>query len=344
MRVLLMPYPGTWRIEGGHRTQQAETARALCRAGADAIVGELGSVNPSEFDVVHFFGDPRPLLRAGRPRSRLVVSPVHFPAAIELGQLPWRGGRGAVLGTRLRHAARCGRHPLRRRLRKANFRARLQAVARADLIVTNSRAEAQLLAADARRPLPPVRIAHSGVDAGFFSGEAAVGRRLVGVERFVLCVGRVEPIKNQLSLALAMRAFPELRLVLVGSVLPGNEAYLEACRRAAPSLVHVPQVERAELRHVYAAAAAHVLPSWFETTGLATMEAAAAGTPVVVGRSPCVEDYFGECAQLADPGNIDDLRAAIARALDGPRDGARQVAARFSWDRTARELIDAYES
>ena len=25
MRVLLVPYPDTWRIEGGHRTQQAQT-------------------------------------------------------------------------------------------------------------------------------------------------------------------------------------------------------------------------------------------------------------------------------------------------------------------------------
>lgn len=342
MRVLLVPYPDTSRIEGGHRTQQTETALALARAGVDAVVAELGETDPAGFDVVHFFGDPRPLLRRGRP-SRLVVSPVHFPRALELGPLPSRAGRLHGLHARLRHRARCLRYPGGRARQVAEFRARLEAVAQADVIVTNSRAEAVLLAADARRPLPRVRVAYSGVAPEFFDGSPDEGRRVLGLdEPFVLCVARVEPIKNQLSLALAMRRFPHRRLVLVGAVLPGNEPYLEACRRALPSLLHVPHVERGRLPDVYAAADVHVLPSWYETTGLATMEAAAAGTPVVVGRSPCVEDYFSDCAEFAGPASIAELRAAIGRALDRPRGSGRDVARRFSWDRTAEELLDAY--
>jgi glycosyltransferase involved in cell wall biosynthesis len=186
-----------------------------------------------------------------------------------------------------------------------------------------------------------VHVVHSGVDPMFANGSAERGRELVGPEPFVLCVARVEPIKNQISLALAMRDVPR-RLVLVGSVLPGNERYLEACRRALPALMHVPHIDRALLPHVYAAADVHVLPSWFETTGLVTMEALAAGTPAVAGRGPCVEEYFGGRVTLARPLDIGSLRAAIGIALEESSGRGRDVVDRYSWDRTARGLVEAY--
>jgi glycosyltransferase involved in cell wall biosynthesis len=341
MRVLLVPYPDTWRIEGGHRTQQAQTVAALQRAGIDAELAELGERDFGDFDVVHFFGDPRPLLAYGRPRGLLAVSPVHFPAAIELGPIPWRGGRLAVARTQARHRVSSFRHPRARRRRRADFRGRLDALCSSDLVVVNSPAEGRLLTRDARGTLPPLRVAHSGVDDAFFAGSAEEGRRIVGDEQFVLCVARVEPIKNQISLALAMRGVPA-RLVLVGAVLPGNETYLDACRQALPSLVHLDHIDRAMLPHLHAAAAVHALPSWYETTGLSTLEALAAGTPVVVGRSPCVDDYFSGCAYVANPGDVHDLRAALMRALAGPRGNERERAASFNWDRTARELLEAY--
>jgi glycosyltransferase involved in cell wall biosynthesis len=339
MRVLLVPFPGSWRVRGGHKVQEVQTARALRRAGVGIALGDLELAFSGGFDIVHYFGDPRPLLRVGRPPGRLVVSPVHFPAAFELGPTFREGGFGPVTRTVARYWARSVLHPLRGRPHRSSFRGRMTAMATADLIVTNSRAEAALLAKDAVEPLPPIRIAHNGVDPMFFQGSAEQGRKLLGDEPFVLCVGRIEPRKNQLSLARAMRTIPR-RLVLVGTVLKGNEAYLEACRRALPSLVHMAYVPRPQ--DLYAAADVHVLPSWYETTGLATLEALAAGTPAVAGRGPCVEDYFGDHVRLHAPGSIRQLRRAIIRALDGPTGSERELAASFSWERTAKELLDAY--
>lgn len=342
MRVLLVPYPGTWQIEGGHRTQQFQTAAALRRRGVDVAIGDVALAASGRFDLVHFFGDPRPLLAHDRPRCRLVVSPVHFPLWIERGPIPWRGeARHRALGRAL-HLARGLRHPKVRSRRRADLEARLSAVAAADLVIVNSHAEASSLRRDSPHPMPNVAVAYSGVDEQFFEGSAARGVEIAGMDEFVLCVGRVEPIKNQLSLCRAMRGV-QRPLVLVGSVLPGNEAYLAACRRELPSLVHVPHLERSMLPHVYAAAACHVLPSWFETTGLATLEALAAGTPCVAGRSPCVEEYFAGHVELAELGDIIGLRAAIESVVDrGSRGDERDHAATFTWDRTAEELCHAY--
>lgn len=343
MKVALVHYPQTWLIEGGHRTQQADTAAALRRAGVDAVIADVEAARRDSFDLVHFFGDPRPLLADGPLQAPLVVSPVHFPAAFTLGPAFRRGGRVATAAERARHRTLCIRHARARRARWADFRAMMAAHARADLIVTNSRAEAELVRRDAVSPLPPVRVAYSGVDRAYFDGSPDEGRRILGLgdEPFVLCAARVEPRKNQLSLALALRGLG-VRLVLAGAVLPGNEPYMTACRAACPDLVHVSHLDRPSLAHAYAAAAVHALPSWFETTGLSTLEALAAGTPAVAGRGPCVDEYFAGHAYLHDPADITELRAAVERALMEPRGRGRALAERLSWDRTAEELVAAY--
>lgn len=227
MRVLLVPYPHTWAIEGGHLTQQFQTARALRRAGAQVVVGDVALARTGHFDVIHLFGDPRPLFASGRPFGRLVISPIHFPSWFEVSPPRWHGGGAGWVTSHFRHALRSAKHPQRRRRRLSDMRDRLDATASADLIVTNSLAEARLLQADANRPLPAIHVAHNGVDRSFFTGSPQLGRSVVGSSPFVLCVGRVEPRKNQLTLARAMRSIPR-RLVLLGAVIPGNERYLEA--------------------------------------------------------------------------------------------------------------------
>jgi glycosyltransferase involved in cell wall biosynthesis len=340
-RVLLIPYPNSWRTEGGHRTQIMQTARALRRAGLQVAIGNISLARSAPFDVVHYFGDPRPLLQAGRPCGRFVVTPVHLPAAYELGTIRWHGGWRTWVAAQFRRQLRPIRHPKSSSRQRAGIRARLQAVARADIIVVNSAAEARLLRDDAVGPLPSIHVARSGVDSSFFAGSAERGRAMLGNDSFILCVGRVEPLKNQLTLARVMRSISR-RLVLVGAVPDGHEAYFRACITACPSLVHLPHIERHALPHIYAAADVHVLPSWYETTGLATLEALAAGTPCVAGQSPCVEDYFSASVRLHRPGDERRLRANILAALDEPRGRGRALAARLTWDRTATEILDAY--
>lgn len=344
MRVLIVPYPWEGDLVGGHVTQQVETVRALRRLGVEAEIASIADAVGADVDAVHAFEDIRPLLAAGRPRGRLVVTPIYFPKSYVLGPKPmyWRGGRRQMLDVRLRHQARTLLHPRARRRRVADFRAMHAAWRKADLVIVNSKAERDSLRHDAPR-LNDVRVAYSGVAGEAFEGAAADGRRLLGIgsERFVLSVARIEPRKNQLSLALALRGLP-VRLVLVGAVLAGNEPYLAAVREALPEAVHVPHVDHRLLPHVHAAAAAHALPSWYETTGLSTLEALAAGRPVVVARGPCVEEYFSGCATFCDAGDIGSIRRAVVHALDGPFGCERDRARQFSWDCTARELLEAY--
>ena len=100
-----------------------------------------------------------------------------------------------------------------------------------------------------------------------------------GAEPFVLSVGRIEPRKNTLGLIQAIRRLG-LPLVVIGEAPPGCEDYERECRRAG--LGRVSWLGRLDhhdplLASAYAAARVFALPSWFETPGLAALEAGLAG-------------------------------------------------------------------
>jgi glycosyltransferase involved in cell wall biosynthesis len=168
---------------------------------------------------------------------------------------------------------------------------------------------------------------------------------------FVLCVGRLEDLKNQLGLILALEREP-VDLVLIGQTNPLHRAYARAVRRAAARrsrrgalTLLIEQVERPLLLSAMAAASVHVLPSWFETAGLTSLEAALAGCAVVSTSRGYAQAYLGREAHYCDPGDPESLRTAVARARSvGPSSALqRRVAERYTERRAAELTAAAYQ-
>lgn len=101
-----------------------------------------------------------------------------------------------------------------------------------------------------------------------------------------------------------------------------------------------------ELVNLYRGAAVHVLPSWFETTGLVSLEAALSGCAVVTTDRGYARDYFGDLAHYCDPSDADSIRQAVQRALaDGHQPELELlVRERYSWGAVARATVAAYEA
>jgi glycosyltransferase involved in cell wall biosynthesis len=162
----------------------------------------------------------------------------------------------------------------------------------------------------------------------------------------VLCVARIEGRKNQPHLIEAVRG-TDITLVLAGPATGNQSRYVKRVQDAANALENVyvlDAVTPEEKAWLYSLAQVHVLPSWMETTGLSSLEAAVAGCAIVVSPNGDTYDYFGDDVEYCDPSSPSSIREAILRAqARGPSDTlARRIRSNYTWERSAQATYNAY--
>ena len=154
-------------------------------------------------------------------------------------------------------------------------------------------------------------------------------------------------VREQLS---AHPVYHDLRLVIIGDTISQFPQVRQAVIRSR--VEHVVRflgfVPFETLRCFYQSAAAFVFPSRYEGFGLPPLEAMACGTPVVTSNVSSLPEVVGDAAVLVNPENVFDIARGIRDVLlDEPlraeliRRG-REQAARFSWERTARQVLEIY--
>ena len=164
-------------------------------------------------------------------------------------------------------------------------------------------------------------------------------------EAAVLCVARIEPLKNQLRLIEACKKL-KVPLHLVGEASPNHQAYFKRCQAAASAQVTfhgtLPREEVARLMQRFRV---HALPSLFETTGLSTLEALGSHCLVVVSAQPIQRELWGQRAFYCEPRRVSSIIGAIRRALSAPPlSHASYVRRRFSWAQGAEKIDDLYRA
>ena len=85
---------------------------------------------------------------------------------------------------------------------------------------------------------------------------------------------------------------------------------------------------------------------WYEPPGLASLEAAGCGCPVVVTPGGSTREYFLDEAGYCAPDDPASILGAIGEASTRPRnlELAGRVARDFTWDIAAEQTIDAYRA
>jgi glycosyltransferase involved in cell wall biosynthesis len=194
-------------------------------------------------------------------------------------------------------------------------------------------AAARSLAGPERRPLPPIDLVPNGID------HFVPLPRRPATPAYLLHVGHVEPRKG-LEVALEALAFdPGLpRLVLAG-LAKADEGQRLAAHAAAlgvgSRLELRGAVDDAELRGLYAGAAAVVATSRVEGFGITALEALAAGVPLAATSIAAHLEVAGPCAEWFAPGDARECAAAVRRALGhgaAEETRGRARAAEWSWD------------
>lgn len=213
-----------------------------------------------------------------------------------------------------------------------------------DLVLTSGRGESESI----RRKfgaVAPIREMHYGFNRSYRDADGRLFEQRHGLKDFALCVGRLEPRKNQWQLIEVFRSLPGLKLVLVGVFSdPSMEPLIRSY--APPNVIFFPRLPLEELASAYAAARLHVLPSWYELPGLVSLEAAAAGCRVATTDWGTAPDYFGGFAHYLSPDDPVGIRKVVQEAFDSaPKPGMREhVLGAFSWEKTAASAVEAYRS
>jgi glycosyltransferase involved in cell wall biosynthesis len=216
-----------------------------------------------------------------------------------------------------------------------------------DRILPNSRAEARQLIALFGVDPQRIRVVPNGVLETYRCASPLLFQSVYGREDFVLFVGRVERRKNPLGLIRAVRNLG-LRLVVIGAAPAEARGYLDQCRSEGGEAVTWLGARAHDdplLASAYAAARVFALPSWFETPGLSALEAALAGTPVVITPLGSTREYFGDRAVYAHPGKSGEIAEAVGRQWSRGRDPrlASFIASHYLWPRVAQETAEVYD-
>jgi alpha-1,3-rhamnosyl/mannosyltransferase len=168
-------------------------------------------------------------------------------------------------------------------------------------------------------------------------------------ERFVLCLGTLEPRKNLLTLLDAWASIQrrgEAKLVLAGGRGWGGPEFWKALmgHPMAGEVLASPYVSDPAAAALLAGADAVLVPSHYEGFGLPVLEAFACGSPVICSRALALVELAGGAAETLDAGDVESWGKAMTRALSDAswrRQFAlagRRRAAQYSWARTAASL------
>lgn len=338
---------------GGDTTQMLETAAALKELG---VVADIFVANDApdlqRYDIVHFFNIIRPadILRHVKHCSRPFVVSTIF---VEYGN---EHDAGSMMGRLQRYISSDRLEYLKviaRRLKNGDsigssrylfrgHRAAIREVARkAAMLLPNSHSEYRRFESAYGIP-KPYRVIPNGVNTALITSAVSPDPRYRGS---VVCMGRIEPRKNQLRLIQAMTG-SDIPLFIHGKAGANHQAYYHACRSAAgPNCTFGGHMDAPELYAAYAGAAVHALPSFFETTGLSSLEAAAMGCNIVITDRGDQPEYFGDWAEYCDPTDVPSIREAVFRALDRPVQPAfrAEILRRYTWARAASETLAAYQ-
>jgi glycosyltransferase involved in cell wall biosynthesis len=135
----------------------------------------------------------------------------------------------------------------------------------------------------------------------------------------------------------------------LGNVVPGYEWYLAECRRVGGDRARfVSRLEHDDplLASAYAACSCLVLSGGAETPGLAALEAAMAGTPLVLREGGCASEYFGRQALYIQPDDLPGTRQAVRMAMAQGRSKelAQHVRTYFSTDAVAKVMREVYQN
>lgn len=354
MKILFLTRSTLYNIFGGDTVQINATAKYLRQLGVEVDI-HLGStkIDYSQYDLLHVFNIIRPadilphLLRSGKP---YVVSTIfvdfteyehyHRHGLASLITKSLSTDKLEYLKTIARWLKNGHSMPGLNYLLQGHRKAVKQVAKNASLLLPNSENEYKRFTThyDINTSY---KVIYNGVDPTLFSNKSTDIKRN---KNLVLCVARIEGNKNQLNLIRALNN-THFQLKIIGKPAPNHYKYYKKCLEiAADNIGFEGFVPQHKLWEYYRQAIVHVLPSWNETCGLSSLEAAYAGCNIVITNRGDTAEYYGENAWYCEPNDPTSIYNAVKHAAVSTPNSAFQtkISDIYNWHQAAVQTLEAY--
>ncbi|MGH3881279.1 MAG: glycosyltransferase family 4 protein [Actinophytocola sp.] len=263
------------------------------------------------------------------------------------------------------HATEAGRHSgwLSQRLNQQVHSVEWWLANRADALITCSTAMRAEVAHLFEVEPAELAVIHNGIEPRGWRVSASAVRSARAQHApagapLIVYFGRLEWEKGVQDLLAALprlrRAHPGARLVVAGQGVQAAALVEQArklrVRRSVDFVGHLPDPS---LVACLAAADVVVLPSRYEPFGIAALEAAAVGAPLVASTAGGLAELVidGETGLSVEPGDVDGIVSSIRAVLADPAAAARRakaararLATEFDWRTIAESTVTVYES
>ncbi len=326
-------------VTGGVRTQARQTVNHLKKVGVNVdLFNPWDPVSPKNYDLIHVFQAGVNTLSAVRQAAGsgvpLAVSPVFYtrrsPAAIKsairLEALIKPFIQGIV----------------------SEFGIKAEICRSASIILPNTKDEAQLIEKGFGIDSNKIYPVPNGVNAEFINAKPDLFFRKFGLKNFVLFAG--DASSKRKNLIKLIKAFETIEhdLVIIGSFK--NDSYSKKCLDLANKNDRILLIDTVAhndpiLASAFAAARAFVLPSQFETPGIAALEAALAGCKIAITECGGTREYFGEESFYLNPASVSSIKKAVTQAIDAKEDDRlkNRILENYTWEIIAGKTLQAYQ-
>lgn len=340
MKIIVAAPDQTYSRVGGLRTQVERTAGELAKLGV--IIEQFNpwkTYDFKEYDCAHIFS---------------MNTPCYFKADLMRGNIPlifssvmWRTGSTQKIRLLVEAGIRSPHMVL-----NDVISCRLMSNW-ASGILPNTTAEAKWLTKAIGIDENKCAVVPNGADDHFSGLTYDDLDRLSNIHfdfDFVLCASVISSRKNLISLAKVCLK-NNLPLVIAGPVVD-NEVYtqIQKIKKQGGEIILLGKLENnsMELGYLYSKCRVFCLPSFYETPGIAALEAALRHAPIVITRVGGAEDYFLDMASYINPHDELDIESKLLAAWQKGREGstssilADRIKKEFSWKSVAQKTIDAY--
>lgn len=366
MKVLFQSRLDIFDQKGGDTVQMVETQKALKNLGVDVDIDCSLSKDLSNYDLVHIFNldwvcEPYLQIKNAKAQSKKVIlSPIHHSLS-EFELYEKKNRYGLVKFGNILLPSQSLRDVARNLIKGIIYPTKLKpaviqlfvgirnqqkwCVQNSDYLIVQTKLEAFDLKNDYKTEEFNWKKVVNGINPQYIDKSSK--DELMG--KYVLCVGRIEPRKNQIKLISAFNKLniSDTSLVFVGGLNLHHPSYVNKFKNMlGPNVQYLGYVDHSKLFSLYKNAACFAIPSWFETTGLVYLEAAVSGCKSLVASGDRSREYLGDNALYADPADEDSISAALKIGISRntvKKGFAEYVKKEYTWENAAKQTLNIYK-